>query len=181
MHHSASSIVQNSLPGRCPSLYHKIDVYLMRLVRALKPPGYYPEWHIGVRVSKTKKLVAFISGVPMSLRIREKSVIQYFYLSLLLISMLQLYSCDRDQLSLRAQETALQATSPSADQRSYTASPPQRHIPGDIHSGSRDPYPSLHLPILPPSFECPQTSRHQILLCTEKYDPRKDDAGEQAS
>lgn len=28
-------------------------------------------WHVGVRVSKTKKLVSFISGVPMTLRIRE--------------------------------------------------------------------------------------------------------------
>lgn len=41
-------------------------------LRALKPPGYYKEWHIGVRVSSNKKLVAFISGVPMSLRVRQK-------------------------------------------------------------------------------------------------------------
>ena len=40
--------------------------------RALKPPGYHKEWHIGVRVSSNKKLVAFISGVPMSLRVRQK-------------------------------------------------------------------------------------------------------------
>ncbi|KAG8217840.1 N-myristoyl transferase [Butyriboletus roseoflavus] len=38
---------------------------------ALKPPGYYKEWHIGVRVSSNKKLVAFISGVPMTLRVRQ--------------------------------------------------------------------------------------------------------------
>ncbi|KAF9013912.1 N-myristoyl transferase [Cyathus striatus] len=37
---------------------------------ALMPPGYHKEWHIGVRVSSNKKLVAFISGVPMTLRIR---------------------------------------------------------------------------------------------------------------
>ncbi|KAG5647247.1 hypothetical protein DXG03_000782 [Asterophora parasitica] len=37
---------------------------------ALKPPGYHKEWHIGVRVSSNKKLVAFISGVPMILRVR---------------------------------------------------------------------------------------------------------------
>ncbi|KAF5381046.1 hypothetical protein D9615_004033 [Tricholomella constricta] len=37
---------------------------------ALKPPGYHKEWHVGVRVSSNKKLVAFISGVPMNLRVR---------------------------------------------------------------------------------------------------------------
>ncbi|KAI9453987.1 N-myristoyl transferase [Lactarius psammicola] len=31
---------------------------------ALKPPGWHKEWHIGVRVSSNRKLVAFISGVP---------------------------------------------------------------------------------------------------------------------
>jgi glycylpeptide N-tetradecanoyltransferase len=40
--------------------------------RALKPPGYHKEWHIGVRVSSNKKLVAFISGVPVTLRVRGK-------------------------------------------------------------------------------------------------------------
>lgn len=38
---------------------------------ALMPPGYHKEWHIGVRVSSNKKLVAFISGVPLTLRVRE--------------------------------------------------------------------------------------------------------------
>lgn len=75
MHHSASSILLNSLLGIAPALYHKSFVSPIRLIRALKPPGYCQEWHIGVRVSKTKKLVAFISGVPITLRIREKLVI----------------------------------------------------------------------------------------------------------
>ncbi|KAG6376461.1 N-myristoyl transferase [Boletus reticuloceps] len=38
---------------------------------ALKPPGYKKEWHIGVRVSSNKKLVAFISGVPITIRVRQ--------------------------------------------------------------------------------------------------------------
>ncbi|KAI6127852.1 N-myristoyl transferase [Pisolithus croceorrhizus] len=37
---------------------------------ALKPPGYFRERHVGVRVSSNKKLVAFISGVPTTLRVR---------------------------------------------------------------------------------------------------------------
>ncbi|MCJ1386767.1 glycylpeptide N-tetradecanoyltransferase [Xylographa soralifera] len=39
---------------------------------ALKSPGWRKEWHIGVRVSKSKKLVAFISGVPTALRVRSQ-------------------------------------------------------------------------------------------------------------
>ncbi|KAI0293101.1 N-myristoyl transferase [Russula brevipes] len=41
---------------------------------ALKPPGWLRNWHIGVRVSSNKKLVAFISGVPIHLRIRKKDI-----------------------------------------------------------------------------------------------------------
>ncbi|KAF8163391.1 N-myristoyl transferase [Crassisporium funariophilum] len=41
------------------------------LAWALKPPGYHKEWHVGVRVVKTQRLVAFISGVPMTLRVRK--------------------------------------------------------------------------------------------------------------
>ena len=40
--------------------------------RALKPPGYHKEWHVGVRVKSNKKLVGFISGVPIAIRAREK-------------------------------------------------------------------------------------------------------------
>lgn len=39
----------------------------------LKHPGYYKTWHVGVRVVSTKKLVAFISGIPHELRVREKA------------------------------------------------------------------------------------------------------------
>ncbi|KAI9441266.1 N-myristoyl transferase [Lactarius indigo] len=41
---------------------------------ALKPPGWHKEWHIGVRVSTNRKLVAFISGVPIHLRVRKKDL-----------------------------------------------------------------------------------------------------------
>ncbi|KDR81698.1 hypothetical protein GALMADRAFT_239825 [Galerina marginata CBS 339.88] len=44
------------------------------LAWALMPPGYHKEWHIGVRVSSNKKLVAFISGVPMTLRVRRNVI-----------------------------------------------------------------------------------------------------------
>ncbi|KAG6837290.1 hypothetical protein H0H93_011892 [Arthromyces matolae] len=41
---------------------------------ALTPPGYHKEWHVGVRVSSNKKLVAFISGVPMFIRVRKHQI-----------------------------------------------------------------------------------------------------------
>ncbi|KAL8917650.1 MAG: hypothetical protein Q9208_007831 [Pyrenodesmia sp. 3 TL-2023] len=41
---------------------------------ALKSPGWRKEWHVGVRASKSRKLVAFISGVPIALRIRTNTL-----------------------------------------------------------------------------------------------------------
>ncbi|KAF5315749.1 hypothetical protein D9611_004784 [Ephemerocybe angulata] len=44
------------------------------LAWALTPPGYHKEWHLGVRMSSNKKLIAFISGVPMMLRVRQNVI-----------------------------------------------------------------------------------------------------------
>ena len=41
---------------------------------ALCPPGYYPSWHIGVRAKASQKLVAFITGVPARIRVRDEVV-----------------------------------------------------------------------------------------------------------
>nr|XP_016510059.1 PREDICTED: glycylpeptide N-tetradecanoyltransferase 1-like [Nicotiana tabacum] len=41
---------------------------------ALRPPGFYRSWHIGVRVKTSKKLVAFITGVPARIRARDTVV-----------------------------------------------------------------------------------------------------------
>ncbi|KIY43592.1 N-myristoyl transferase [Fistulina hepatica ATCC 64428] len=49
--------------------------FLQWLVKALKPPGYHKEWHLGVRVASSKRLVAFISGVPITLRIRKHTIL----------------------------------------------------------------------------------------------------------
>ncbi|KAG6395704.1 hypothetical protein SASPL_141828 [Salvia splendens] len=42
---------------------------------ALRPPGYFRSWHIGVRVKTTKKLVAFITGIPAKIRVRDAVVL----------------------------------------------------------------------------------------------------------
>lgn len=39
----------------------------------LKHPGFHKEWHVGVRVKGTAKLVAFISAIPHELRVREQA------------------------------------------------------------------------------------------------------------
>ena len=41
---------------------------------ALHPPGYRSDWHIGIRVADSKKLVAFISAVPSLMNARDKIV-----------------------------------------------------------------------------------------------------------
>ncbi|OKL61424.1 Glycylpeptide N-tetradecanoyltransferase [Talaromyces atroroseus] len=41
---------------------------------ALTSPGWQKEWHVGVRASKSKKLTAFISGVPTKIRAHDQTV-----------------------------------------------------------------------------------------------------------
>ena len=36
---------------------------------ALLPPGQYSDWIVGVRVATTKKLVGFITGIPVHLMV----------------------------------------------------------------------------------------------------------------
>ena len=40
--------------------------------RALQPPGWLKEWHCGVRVIKSGKLVGFISAVPAHIKIYDQ-------------------------------------------------------------------------------------------------------------
>lgn len=38
---------------------------------ALQPPNYLKEWHVGVRVAKSGRLIAFISAIPAEVKIYE--------------------------------------------------------------------------------------------------------------
>ncbi|ORY52933.1 N-myristoyl transferase [Rhizoclosmatium globosum] len=38
---------------------------------AIQPPGWKKEWHLGVRVKQSQKLVAFISAIPGDLQVRD--------------------------------------------------------------------------------------------------------------
>ncbi|KAA8576085.1 hypothetical protein EYC84_006247 [Monilinia fructicola] len=41
---------------------------------ALMSPGWQKEWHVGVRATASGKLVAFISAIPVALRVRNKTL-----------------------------------------------------------------------------------------------------------
>lgn len=41
---------------------------------ALKAPGWRREWHVGVRVAASKRLVAFISAIPTTIKVRERVI-----------------------------------------------------------------------------------------------------------
>ncbi len=43
---------------------------------ALQSPGYFMDWHIGVREEKTEKLYSFISGIPTYVHIRDSNMIR---------------------------------------------------------------------------------------------------------
>jgi len=38
----------------------------------LCPPNFIPNWHVGIRAEKDKKLLAFISGIPVNIVVREE-------------------------------------------------------------------------------------------------------------
>ncbi|XP_030076511.1 glycylpeptide N-tetradecanoyltransferase 1 isoform X1 [Microcaecilia unicolor] len=52
------------------------------LLWALRPPGWLPQWHCGVRVISSKKLVGFISAIPANIRIydTEKMMVEINFL-----------------------------------------------------------------------------------------------------
>ena len=52
----------------------RFDYSIEFLRWAICPPKYKPKWHFGVRASKNKKLLAFISGIPVTLNILGKEV-----------------------------------------------------------------------------------------------------------
>eukprot|EP01029_Cantina_marsupialis_P031004 TRINITY_DN8696_c0_g1_i1.p1 TRINITY_DN8696_c0_g1~~TRINITY_DN8696_c0_g1_i1.p1 ORF type:complete len:410 (-),score=132.63 TRINITY_DN8696_c0_g1_i1:171-1400(-) len=44
------------------------------LLWALTPPGYKPDWHVGLRQKHNGKLVAFITGIPVHMRVYEETM-----------------------------------------------------------------------------------------------------------
>lgn len=55
-----------------PDQMFRFDYQPSFLKWALQPPGWKSSWHVGVRVASSRRLVAFISAVPIVLRVRER-------------------------------------------------------------------------------------------------------------
>ena len=41
---------------------------------ALQPPGYHSDWHVGIRQESNNRLLAFITGVPATVRVKSNSL-----------------------------------------------------------------------------------------------------------
>ncbi|KAG8625328.1 hypothetical protein KVT40_007079 [Elsinoe batatas] len=52
----------------------RFDYSASMLKWALMAPHWRKEWHIGVRTVSSKKLVAFISAIPVTLRVKDKTI-----------------------------------------------------------------------------------------------------------
>lgn len=167
-----------------------IVLHLMVPTRALKTPGYFQEWHLGVRVSSNKKLVAFISGTPIMLRVREKWV--YFEKFLLIFRKLNIMQLKRlfglrNKLPLYSQEASFETPSACLDQGNHKTGEIERNIPSHLHDWCHDTYASFNvqvkhsilvrrnrslkssmfkIKILPSPIERPQADRHQFLRCS---------------
>ena len=48
----------------------RFDYSIPFLRWALLPPGYKPEWLIGVRAGKKRKLFGMITGIPVSMNLK---------------------------------------------------------------------------------------------------------------
>jgi len=49
----------------------RFDYSIAFLRWALTPPGFLQNWHLGVRVKTTRKLVGFITGIPASIKVND--------------------------------------------------------------------------------------------------------------
>jgi len=64
----------------------RFDYSIEFLRWALNPPGYHKDWIIGVRVIKNKKLIGFISGVPVHMMIEKKNKIKMTEINFLCVN-----------------------------------------------------------------------------------------------
>jgi hypothetical protein len=63
---------------------------------ALQPPGYRSNWHVGVRVKGSGKLVAFISGIPSTLLVSLDGLVAFASLETRVMMMLVSASVQQD-------------------------------------------------------------------------------------
>ena len=74
---SLHSMSQPGMPGCLPegSGRDRRFNYSKEFLRwALQPPGFLKDWHVGIRVRASGKLVAFISAVPAQMKLKQATV-----------------------------------------------------------------------------------------------------------
>ncbi len=98
--------------------------------RALQPPGWIKAWHPGVRVSASKKLVGFISAIPVDIRVHTQSVRRRGRAAPPADGCRQPPGHGGGQLPVCAQEAAHEAARARPDQGGHPARAPARHLPG---------------------------------------------------
>lgn len=118
--------------------------------RALRPPGWLPQWHCGVRVSSNKKLVGFISAIPADIRIYDTWALPPHHPPpreawradslppppFFPFAPLQSEEDGGDQLLVCPQEAAFEARRSGAHQRDHAEGEPRGDISGRLHSRS---------------------------------------------
>ncbi|EFA76559.1 glycylpeptide N-tetradecanoyltransferase [Heterostelium album PN500] len=63
----------------------RFDYSIPFLKWALQPPHYLKDWHIGVRVKESKKLVAFISAIPATINVDKTDSVKMVEINFLCV------------------------------------------------------------------------------------------------
>lgn len=132
-------------------------------LRALRPPGWLPHWHCGVRVSSNKKLVGFISAIPANIRIYDTWANRWWSNTVHFVTILKIREPDtllnsssmshqaeedgRDQLPVCPQKAAFKTRRSCADQRNHTAGELRGNISGGVHSWSGAAQTCVHMQV----------------------------------
>ena len=132
-------------------------------------------------VADTNKLVAFISGIPLDLRVRAVCVAPFSTVSLAHPFRLQDETLHRDQLPLRPQKASFQASRPPPHQGGHSSHAPPRHLPGDLHCRRLPPYPHLAVSVPPPLAQPEEARRSGLLRRPSAPHHGAHDSREQAS
>ncbi|MFT7814729.1 glycylpeptide N-tetradecanoyltransferase 1-like isoform X2 [Arapaima gigas] len=74
--------IRNDCQCKCVVTFSPIFFLPLCCPRALRPPGWLPQWHCGVRVASNRKLVGFIGATPLHVRVYhiEKKMVEIKFL-----------------------------------------------------------------------------------------------------
>ncbi|UKZ65468.1 uncharacterized protein TrAtP1_006667 [Trichoderma atroviride] len=112
---------------------------------AMMPPGWAKHYHVGVRATQSRKLVAFISAIPVRVRLRNKTITASE------VNFLCVHK------KLRGKRLA-----PRPHQGDHPHQQPARDLAGPVHRRHRPPQARQHMPLLPPLARLAEAVRVQL-------------------